>query len=224
MKTPLILTGLLLLIYGCSSTDIHSTADEVVEASLTVAVVAPVIGSYYVHDESMTTAENSSIAMNLPEKYYSEVITKKELFEKVRQYQGKFYEPWKYMGTRDGYHYLLVYPFLERRQIYRIHESEYTISEEYELTADSSRWMDLPFPRFNDFPFEYQLVPYNPFGQDFEPQGLQLIELPIDQYQLIIPEELSPVYPQPGELYYNRNTQMLNLIDKMEKNQHFKLE
>ena len=59
------------------------------------------------------------------------------------QWDCKFHEPWKYMGTRDGEHYLSIYPVSGFRDIYRIAEDQYPIENPFELTSRPSKWRDI---------------------------------------------------------------------------------
>jgi hypothetical protein len=89
------------------------------------------------------------------------------------QHGYKFHEPWKYMGTKDGEHYLALYPFLGFREIYRITDDEYPIEEPFELTSRSSKWRDVE--SFNYHGQTYPLVVEPPLFE--QPEGLVPIQI-----------------------------------------------
>ena len=72
--------------------------------------------------------------------WYAQQVTKSDLWRMMLQHGGKFYEPWQYMGSQDGEHYLTIYPFLGYRAVYRIAEDAYPIDEPFGLTAQASKW------------------------------------------------------------------------------------
>jgi len=72
--------------------------------------------------------------------WYAPRVTKSDLWRMTLQHGGKFYEPWQYMGSQDGEHYLTIYPFLGFREVYRITEDAYPIGEPFALTARTSKW------------------------------------------------------------------------------------
>lgn len=159
---------------GCRSSDV---VDSAVASSTVVAIVpvATVAVGAYATDAGV---QNSSIVVGAPKQWYSEKITKSELGQKGLQYGCKFHEPWKYMGTRDGEHYLMLYPFLGFREIYRIAEDEYPIEEPFELTSRSSKWRDVE--GFNYHGQTYPLVIEPPFFEQPEglvPTGIDVIQM-----------------------------------------------
>lgn len=135
-----ILLGLLaVLLSGCRSSDV---ADSVA-ASSAVVVLTPVAASSGAAYEGEVLAQGSSIVVGAPTQWYSQQVTKSELWQKSMQHGHKFHEPWKYMGTKDGEHYLALYPFLGYREIYRIDVSEYSIEGPFELTSRTSKWREI---------------------------------------------------------------------------------
>ncbi len=112
-------------------------------ASATLVVVPPLVSSYAAAYGADTAAQGSSIAVGAPKQLYSQQVTKSDLWRMNMQRGCKFYEPWKYMGSKDGEHYLAVYPFLGFREVYRIAEDEYPVEEPFELTARTSKWRDI---------------------------------------------------------------------------------
>jgi hypothetical protein len=128
-----------LLCAGCRSSDV---ADSVTAAGATVVVV-PVASVAIAAYEVDVAAQGSSIAVGAPKQLYSQLVTKSDLWRMNMQHGCKFHEPWKYMGTKDGEHYLAIYPFLGFREVYRIAEDEYPIEEPFELTARSSKWREV---------------------------------------------------------------------------------
>ena len=168
-------TAWLLLCYvGCRASDV---GDAAVASSTVVALtpVATIAAGAYASDAA---AQNSSIVVGAPKQWYSEKITKSELGLKGVQYGCKFHEPWKYMGTKNGAHYLALYPFLGFREIYRIDEAEYLIEEPFALTSRSSKWRDITV--FSHHGVEHPLI-IEPFllehPEGIEPFGVDVIQL-----------------------------------------------
>ena len=128
-----------LLLNGCRSGDVG----DAVAASATLVVVPPVASVAVSAHGADVASQNSSIAVGAPKQLYSQQVTKSDLWQKNMQYGCKFYEPWKYMGTKDGEHYLAIYPFLGFREVYRITEEEYPIEDPFELTPRTSKWRDI---------------------------------------------------------------------------------
>jgi hypothetical protein len=124
---------------GCRSSEVE---DAVAESSA-VVVLTPIAASYGAAYESDVVTQNSSIATAAPTQLYSQKVTLSELWQKSMQHGHKFHEPWKYMGTKNGEHYLALYPFLGFREIYRIDETEYEIEESFELTSRSYQWREI---------------------------------------------------------------------------------
>ncbi len=94
--------------------------------------------------ESIYTADvleqKSSDSIDESFQLFSQEISSEKLHFISMQYGYKFHEPWKYMGTKNGEHYLMLYPFLRFREIYRISEEAYSIEEPFELTSQPSKW------------------------------------------------------------------------------------
>lgn len=117
-----------LLLSGCRSSEVADVA---------------AFSSYVTTYDADVALQNSSIAVGAPKQLYSKQVAKSDLWRMNMQHGCKFYEPWKYMGTKDGEHYLAIYPFLGFREVYRIAEDEYPIEDPFELTARSSKWRDI---------------------------------------------------------------------------------
>ncbi|CAA6677092.1 MULTISPECIES: hypothetical protein [unclassified Lentimonas] len=92
---------------------------------------------------SDVSKQDGSVAASDLELWYSQQVTKSDLWRMNMQWGRKFYEPWKYMGTKDGEHFLSIYPVSGFREIYRIAEDEYPIEDPFELTARSSKWREI---------------------------------------------------------------------------------
>lgn len=186
---PLSLIVCALLLSGCQSSDV----EDAMVASATLVVVPPIVSSYAVASEGNAAAQSSSIAIGAPKQLYSQQVTKSDLWRMNMQHGCKFYEPWKYMGTKDGEHYLAIYPFLGFREVYRITEEEYPIEDPFELTPRTSKWRDIkkfshlgmeqPFiiePQLFDSPDALVPIQGDGLGGDVEGiflQDVQILEL-----------------------------------------------
>jgi hypothetical protein len=124
---------------GCHSADVASSVAATGSPIAVVPVATVAIAAY----EMDVAAQGSSIATGAPKQWYSQQVAKSDLWRMNMQHGCKFYEPWKYMGTKDGEHYLAIYPFLGFREMYRVAEDEYPIEEPFELTARTSKWRDI---------------------------------------------------------------------------------
>jgi hypothetical protein len=127
------------LLSACRSSEVA----ESVQAGSTVVAVAPLVASYGAAYGANASAQGSAIAVGAPKQWYAQKVTKSDLWRMNMQYGCKFYEPWKYMGTKDGEHYLAIYPFLGFREVYRVAEDEYPVEEPFELTARTSKWREI---------------------------------------------------------------------------------
>ena len=150
---------------GCRSLDVVDSA----QTSSAVVAVSPVAASYGVAYGADVSTQSSSIAIGAPNEWYSQQVTKSELWQKAMRHGYKFHEPWKYMGTKDGEHYLALYPFLGFREIYRITDDEYPIEEPFDLTSRSSKWREIIV--FSHHGVEYPFV-IEPFLLE-QPDGLE---------------------------------------------------
>lgn len=165
---------LLTICVGCRSSDVVESA----QVSSAVVAVSPLVVSYGAAYSADVSAQSSSMAVGTPNEWYSQKLTKSELWQKGMQHGYKFHEPWKYMGTMGGEHYLALYPFLGFREIYRIAEDEYLIEEPFDLTSRSSKWRDITV--FTHHGAEHQLI-IEPFlleaPEGIEPFGVNVIQL-----------------------------------------------
>jgi len=146
--------------------------------SSAVVAVSPVVASYGAAYGADASAQSSSIAVGAPKQWYSQQVTKSELWQKGMQHGYKFHEPWKYMGTKDGEHYLALYPFLGFREIYRITEDEYPIEDPFQLTSRTSKWRAITV--FSHLGLDYPLV-IEPLLLE-QPEGL--VPIPADVIQM----------------------------------------
>jgi hypothetical protein len=109
--------------------------------SLFVACLA-VLGAYCLAAE-LKPANAQSLpapATDACTQWYAPRVTKSDLWRMTLQHGGKFYEPWQYMGSQDGEHYLMIYPLLGFREVYRIAADAYPIEAPFALTAQASKW------------------------------------------------------------------------------------
>ena len=170
-----------LLLSGCQSSGVQDSFDAgsaVVSSAGATVVVVPVASVAVAAYGTDVATQNSSIAVGAPKQLYSQKMDKSDLWRMNMQHGCKFYEPWKYMGTKDGEHYLAVYPFLGFRQVYRIAEDEYPIEEPFELTARTSKWRAIN--TFEHHGIEQPFIIEPPLFE--QPEGLELIQL--DAFQV----------------------------------------
>lgn len=195
MLKCLLLSGLCaVLLSACRSSDLHDSFDvgsEVVSSAGSAVVVAPIASVAITAYGADVATQGSSIAVGAPKQLYSQQVTKSDLWRMNMQHGCKFYEPWKYMGTKDGEHYLAIYPFLGFREVYRIAEDEYPIEDPFELTARTSKWREInkfahhgieqPFiiePQLFDspnalVPMQVDVIPGNGLAGDIEDLFMQ---------------------------------------------------
>ncbi|MFQ3242264.1 MAG: hypothetical protein ACI9JZ_001959 [Lentimonas sp.] len=159
---------------GCRSSDVV----ESVQMGSAVVAVSPVIASYGAAYGADASAQSSSIAVGAPAQWYSQKVTKSDLWRMNLQHGCKFHEPWKYMGTKDGEHYLALYPFLGFREMYRIAEDTYSIEAPFELTARTSKWREITV--FSHLGIDQTLI-IEPFlleqSEGLVPVGVNVIQL-----------------------------------------------
>jgi len=159
-------------------------------ASSTVVVVAPLGSSYMVADGADSLAQGPSIEVGRSKEWYSEKVTKSDLWRMNMQHGCKFHEPWKYMGTKDSEHYLAIYPFLGFREVYRIAEDEYPIEQPYGLTTRTSKWREIHKfvhhgieqlfiiePRLFDQSELFELIQVDDFGGNIEDLMMQDVQI-----------------------------------------------
>ena len=135
------------LLSGCQSPNFDSSLDVgssvFTAAADSKVLVVPAATVKIAVDRTGVAVPESSIVVGAPKQLYSEQVTKSELWRISMQHGCKFYEPWKYMGTKDRKHYLMIYPFLGFREVYRIAETEYPLEDPFELTARTSEWREI---------------------------------------------------------------------------------
>ncbi len=175
-----------MLLMGCR----HSDTGDSVTASSTAVVVAPLGSSYMVADGADFLAQSPSIEVGRSKEWYSEKVTKSDLWRMNMQHGCKFHEPWKYMGTKDSEHYLAIYPFLGFREVYRIAEDEYPIEQPYGLTTRTSKWREIHKfvhhgieqlfiiePRLFDQSELFELIQVDDFGGNIEDLMMQDVQI-----------------------------------------------
>jgi hypothetical protein len=92
------------LLSGCQSSDVDSSLNvgsSVVAAADSTVLVVPAATVAIAADRTGVAVQESSIAVGAPKQLYSEQVTKSDLWRMNMQHGCKFYEPWKYMGTKD---------------------------------------------------------------------------------------------------------------------------
>lgn len=129
------------IVTACQSSP-RSSAGSVEEA-LTISTVAPLAGSYVTAEGLNRSYQSSAIALGLPAPAFAEHVAKNELIEIARRHGWKFHEPWLYMGTRDGRHFLALYPFLGFRSIYSIPSDQWPMNDQFPLTSMASKWREI---------------------------------------------------------------------------------
>ena len=147
------------LLSGCQSPNFDSSLDvgaSVFTAADSKVLVVPAATVKIAVDRTGIAVPESSIVVGAPKQLYSEQVTKSDLWRINMKHGCKFYEPWKYMGTKDRKHYLMIYPFLGFREVYRIAENEYPIEGPFELTTRTSKWRDIQ--KFSHLCFEQPFI------------------------------------------------------------------
>lgn len=129
------------LFAGCQSSSKPLTGS--VEDALTVSTVAPLAASYVTAEGLNRSYQSSAIAVGLPDPAFAERVTKNELIEIARRHEWKFHEPWLYMGTKNEYHFLALYPFLGFRTVYSVPSDQWPMIERFPLTSIASRWREI---------------------------------------------------------------------------------
>ena len=121
---------------GCSTSDIgDATLSSSTTAALPILVTG--YGSAYLGKAGY---QNSSIALNLPDKLYAKEIQATP----VNNFQDcSFVDIYKYMGSKDDYHYIMHYPTLGLRNVLKISKTNFDIQDEFPLTSLSKKWTDL---------------------------------------------------------------------------------
>ncbi len=119
------------------------------------------VGSYQVTNKaSLGTMANSSMALGSVPTLNAHTITSEHLRELKRKTafnQASLSDQLYYMGSKEGFHYLMYCPALNFRSMYRISQEDYQIKEQFPLTSDSSLWRNengnhWSYPQPNIFP------------------------------------------------------------------------
>ncbi len=122
-------------------------ARESIAGGATVTTLSPVMASYGTARGLNNSGQSLSIAVDADVGIFSEEITYQEMVALSRgnDASGLWVTPrWRYMGTKQEYHFLAYDPPLAGlRKVYRIHQSQYEIAETFDLRADSSAWRPL---------------------------------------------------------------------------------
>ncbi|MGB0372696.1 MAG: hypothetical protein ACPGN3_15285 [Opitutales bacterium] len=111
-----------------------------------VTTSAPVVGSYGGYVGSIHGSQVSSVGIGVPPEYYSEELSREDFDDEVLFYArggefGKTYTA--YIGSRDGFHFVLVHHIVGPRKIYRIKEEELRVLDVFPLTLDRNYWVSL---------------------------------------------------------------------------------
>jgi hypothetical protein len=142
---------------GCLFTAATDSEESVVSGAAEKVSIATV---RYAGGESVITEQDSAISVVAPKQWYSEPLTKSELWQKGLQHGFQMHEPWKYMGTKNGEHYLMLYPLSGFKQIYRVSEEEYQIDAPFELMSSSSKWRDIMVFTHDGVRYPVQIKPH----------------------------------------------------------------
>ena len=155
MRTACLGLCVMLSTAGCQS------ARDVAGASASAAVAAPVVSSYGAAYGANNLHQTSLVSFKADPEHFSEPITMKQIeaMHAVDNANSFALAPsWRYMGSRDGVHFLACNPPLVGfRRIYRIQGVELEIERTFDLTADATRWRLMDFglnakddpPKFN---------------------------------------------------------------------------
>lgn len=122
-------------------------ARESLAGGATATTLSPVMASYGTARGLNNSGQSSLIAVDADAGSFSEEITNQEMvaLSRAHDVSGLRTTPrWRYMGTKQEYHFLAYDPPLAGlRKVYRIHQSQYEIAETFDLRADSSAWRHL---------------------------------------------------------------------------------
>jgi len=126
------------LFVGCQNTR------EAAAGSATAATFTPAIASYGSAYGVNNLKQDLLIASAADAEALAEEISYEQMVELSRGHDASGFwvvAEWKYMGTKQGHHFLAYYPPLfGMRKIYRIRESQYKITQPFGLTALSTSW------------------------------------------------------------------------------------
>lgn len=126
-----------LLVAGCHSG--RDTATGVANATILSPAVVSYGSVYGLNDVRQT----SLISVEANPATFSEEITRHQLQELAqgRDASGLRVVPeWRYLGSKDGYHYLACLQGFDLRRVYRIKQTECPMESTFELTGVPSAW------------------------------------------------------------------------------------
>ncbi len=160
-----------LFLAGCQSG--RETATGVAHAT----TLSPALGAYGSVYGLNNVRQTSLIAVEANPATFSEEITRHQLHElaRGRDASGLLVVPrWRYLGSKDGYHFLACLEGLDLRRIYRIKQTECPMESTFELTAVPSAWREFhpPVPSIPREKREVNGFPGNPpvfLGTNFHP-------------------------------------------------------
>ena len=93
--------------------------------------------------------QTSLIAVEANPATFSEEITRQQLQELARGMDAsglRVVPRWRYLGSKDGYHFLACLQGLDLRRVYRITQTECPMESTFELTAVPSAWREFHPP------------------------------------------------------------------------------
>ena len=132
------------LLCGCAN------SHDAVSSAATATTLSPVVSSYAVGYGVAFGAndlgQNSTMIVGAAPDTFSTEIDRQRLEQLAGGYDasGFWVRPeWKYMGTKNGFHYFACYPpFLGMREIYRVPVSQLSIEKPFDLRTTGIGWRD----------------------------------------------------------------------------------
>jgi hypothetical protein len=171
-------------------------ARETAETTSAGSVVIPAASSYGVAYGANNVGQTASLITGASPESFSEEISLKEVQRLARGHDasGLWVEAkWKYMGTRDGYHFLAYYPLIGLRKIYRLPETQLSLEDTHPVRTFESQWRPLRSSELNPSALnEWPELNLQPGPALFPTNGYQLIlrsqpaPLPTNGYQYFL--------------------------------------
>ncbi len=132
-----------LLLAGCQSG--RDTATGVATAT----ILSPAVVSYGSVYGLNNMRQTSLIAVEANPATFSEEITRHQLQELARGRDAsglRVVPQWRYLGSKDGYHFLACLQGFDLRRVYRIKQTECPMESTFELTGVPSAWREFHPP------------------------------------------------------------------------------
>lgn len=92
---------------------------------------------------SLGIPANSTMSMGVVPTINAKTISKEHLEELKKNKapeHGSVFDSLYYMGSKSGFHYFMHCPAIKFRNMYRVSEKEYIMTDVFALTTDSSIW------------------------------------------------------------------------------------